>query len=94
MTIQNATARQLMYEWHGGQYSALYQAASSGLVLSFTNLALDCNSIAEPDKAKLLQWIAKRQSHKTRVVFCGREYAVLPWVSRSYFDETQEARTH
>ena len=88
MTIQNATARRLMYEWHGGMSSAFYAAASSGLVASYMALALECDGMQGPDKAKLLSWIIKRQSHKTRVVVSGREYAVLPWVSRSYFGNT------
>lgn len=33
--IQNKTARRIMYEWHGGQWSAFYAASSSGLVASF-----------------------------------------------------------
>lgn len=89
-TIQNATARRLMYEWHGGGGSPFYQAASSGLVASFTALALECDHVDDPkDRKKLLAWIQKRQTNKTRIVVQGREYAVLPWVSRSYFDDTE-----
>lgn len=92
-TIQNATARRLMYEWHGGMSSAFYAAASSGLVASFTALALECETVDDAgDRQKLLAWIQKRQANKTRVVVLGREYAVLPWVSRSYFGNTAGAR--
>jgi len=36
--IQNKTARNTLYAWHGGQWSAFYAAASSGLVESFDAL--------------------------------------------------------
>lgn len=89
-TIQNKTARRMMYDWHGGSGSPFYQAASSGLVASFTALALECDSMEDPkERSKLLAWIQKRQANKTRVVVQGQEYAVLPWVSRSYFGNTE-----
>lgn len=89
-TIQNATARRMMYEWHGGMSSAFYAAASSGLVASFTALALECNSMDDAkERSKLLAWIQKRQANKLRVVVHGHEYSILPWVSRSYFGNTE-----
>lgn len=84
-TIHNATARRLMYEWHGGQGSALYAAASSGLVASFAALADECLSIDEPDRNKLLCWIVKRQRTSMETVIGGKAYAILPWVSRTYY---------
>jgi hypothetical protein len=85
-TIQNETARRMMYEWHGGMPSAFYAAASSGLVASFAQLAAECATIDEPDRAKLMAWIQKRQAKfKTETVVSGRAYRILPWVSRSYF---------
>ena len=89
--IQNKTARRLMYEWHGGQSSALYAAASSGLVASFTALALECDSVDQKDRSKLLSWIMARQANHVQVVVAGRSYAALPWVARSYFGDTKGA---
>ena len=45
--IQNKTARQMMYAWHGGQTSTLYAAASSGLVESFDALLQACEYCRE-----------------------------------------------
>ena len=81
--IQNTTARRLMYEWHGGQSSAFYAAASSGLCASFSALSLECSDITEPDRAKLLAWIMHKQKTAPEVIVQGRAYRVLPWVSRS-----------
>lgn len=79
-----------MYEWHGGMSSAFYAAASSGLVASFAELAAECATIDEPDRARLMAWIQKRQAKfKTEIVYCGRAYRVLPWVSRSYFGSAE-----
>lgn len=84
--IQNNTARRLMYEWHSGQGSAFYAAASSGLCASFEALAAECVTIDEPDRARLMCWIQKRQQTlKIETVVQGRAYRVLPWVSRSYY---------
>ena len=88
--IQNKTARQLMYAWHGGQTSPLYAAASSGLVESFDALLQDCvcmkNDPYYPDDyAKLTDWIKHKQSKaKFEIVANGSSYFVLPWVGRSY----------
>lgn len=82
-TIQNKTARALLYAWHSGQSSPFYAAASSGLVASFAALADECSRIDEPDRAKLMAWIQKRQSRYKEVVIGGRAYAVLPWVGRA-----------
>lgn len=86
MTIQNKTARELLYSWHGEMSSAFYAAASSGLCMSFRALAHECVSIDEPDRARLMSWIAKKQKQcKTTVHVQGVNYFVLPWVSRTYF---------
>ena len=83
--IQHKTARRLMYDWHGGQSSAFYAAASSGLCASFTALALECDGMTWPDKSKLLSWIMAQQK-KNAPLYCvaGQFYAPLPWVSRTY----------
>lgn len=88
--IQNKTARELMYSWHGGSSSAFYAAASSGLVESFDALLNECEVMKDNpdyphDYQKLTEWIKHKQSRaKTKVIFCGSSYFVLPWVSRSY----------
>lgn len=88
--IQNKTARRLMYEWHSGMASAFYAAASSGLVASFVALADECLTMNDPkERQALLNWIQARQTKGVSVVVQGREYRVLPWVSRSYFGETK-----
>lgn len=86
MTIQNNTARRIMYEWHDGQTSAFYAAASSGLCASFDALEYECRGITDPDKEKLLRWIVKQKTRKQNVIIIrGQSYSVLPWVSRSYY---------
>lgn len=89
-TIQNNTARELFYQWHGGMSAAFYQAASAGLVVSYTALATECLTIDEPDRTKLMCWIQKRQAKfKNVVVVNGIEHFILPWVSRAYFPRGQ-----
>lgn len=84
-TIQNRTARALLYSWHGGVSSAFYAAASSGLCASFTALALECDTMDDPkDRQKLLSWIMKMQSQKrAQVCVMNRFYTPLPWVGRA-----------
>ena len=90
MTIQNNTARHLMYEWHSGMSSPFYAAASSGLCASFSELAHECTNIDEPDRTKLMGWIQKRQRKYHEVIIKGRPYAILPWVSKAYFPKVTE----
>lgn len=88
--IQNKTARELMYSWHGGQSSALYAAASSGLVQDWGELLKDCECMKDApdypeDYVKITEWIKKKRSmQKYSVIVRGISYAVLPWVSRSH----------
>jgi uncharacterized protein YbaA (DUF1428 family) len=84
--IQNKTARKLMYEWHSGQWSPMYAAASSGLVESFDALLYDVKSINDDiDRTKLTEWVKRTQAKsKFTIVVCGSSYHVLPWVSRTY----------
>ena len=86
MTIQNKTARQLMYAWHDGQWSMLYQCASSGLCASFDALIVDINRIDDAkDKEKLKAWAEKKKAqHKTDYIVCGTAYAALPWIGRTH----------
>lgn len=92
--IQNKTARNIMYAWHGGQSSDFYAAASSGLVESFDSLLLEtskCILLAENNKdreqlIKLGEWLKhKKAKIKTQVFIQNSYYFVLPWVSRSYY---------
>ena len=77
--IQNKTARELLYAWHGGQSSPFYAAASSGLVASFVALADECMRIDEPDRGRLMSWLQHTQTKAPRVTVGGREYQCLPW---------------
>lgn len=83
--IRSATARRLMYEWHGGQGSPFYAAASSGLVASFELLMSECREIT--DKAarlKLAAWIDAQQKRAPRVTVKGSQchyYHALPWAA-------------
>jgi hypothetical protein len=96
--ISNKTARNTLYAWHGGQCSAFYAAASSGLVESFDAIKDEINKCiraVETTKGytkkdheqliKLLDWIKHKESKaKHKVIAAGTSYFILPWVSRSY----------
>lgn len=82
--IHNKTARRLMYNWHTGQFSALYKAASSGLVEDINNLEYEINRIdCQNDKAKLLEWWKAKKVKLSSVLIINNFYIVLPWVSRT-----------
>lgn len=82
--IQHNTARRLMYDWHAGQWSALYAAASSGLVASFVALSDEVATITDPaDRAALMGWLTRRAMAAPEVIAGARAYRVLPWASRS-----------
>ncbi len=86
--IQNKTARDLLYSWHGGQRSPFYAAASSGLVKSWVELSDECSRIDDPvDRNKLLCWMMQRQRKAPRVCINNVFYSVLPWVSRTYYPD-------
>lgn len=78
--ITNNEARELLYAWHSGQWSPLYAAASSGLVLDIQKLAEGINDITDlVDKAKLFKWFDNaRQNYPLEEVF-GETYLKLPW---------------
>jgi len=87
--ITAKTARKRLYEWHGGQWSEEYAAASSGLVCSFSLLiqGLQAN-YASADKAgkqELIKLIEFLQYHARTsdiaITTDGREYYALPWAS-------------
>lgn len=84
--IQHKTARDLLYSWHSGMSSPFYAAASSGLCASFDALKREAVTMDdEKDRARLIDWIERREKVAPVVVVQGRTYRVLPWVSRSYF---------
>ena len=64
--------RQLLYEWHSGQTSALYAAASSGWVLDADLVDLE---LAEA------QQIAYEAGNSAEVAVLGRTRV---WLQRSY----------
>lgn len=87
--IQNKTARRIMYEWHSGQWSSFYAAASSGLVESFDSLLYEAKSNIQHDTygdmPKLIQWLEHKAAKSKQQVFIRNSwYFILPWVSRSY----------
>ena len=83
MMIRNKTARQLFYAWHGGQWSAFYKAASSGLVDDINQLENEIKSIDCPsDKAKLTMWWEAKKTKASSVLIINNFYLVLPWISR------------
>lgn len=85
--ITNKTARKLLYQLHGGQWSPEYAAASSGLVDNWGdirhNLTLDAqsqNPDLKSDAEKLLLWINEQVKKDTRALTSdGKEYYFLPW---------------
>ena len=88
--IQNKTARRILYEWHNGQWSSFYAAASSGLVESFDALIAEAKSNIPHDTdgemPKLIQWLEhKKEKAKTQVFIRNSYYFILPWISRSYY---------
>ncbi len=80
--IRHTTARRIMYDWHAGQWSPLYAAASSGLVESFVELADAAATITDADeRGELMSWLQRQSSSAPRVAVDGREYRALPWVT-------------
>jgi hypothetical protein len=81
--IQNKTARKLFYDWHNGQFSSLYKAASSGLVDDINQLEYEIESIDCPkDKAKILEWWKAKKVKLSSVLIISNFYIALPWASR------------
>jgi len=81
--MSNAAARQTLYDWHGGQGSPFYAAASSGLVASFELLAQECDEIGDGmTRARLLAWIEVQKERAPRVTVNRSQcfyYHALPW---------------
>jgi len=80
--IRSATARQLLYAWHGGQCSAFYAAASSGLVALADRDALlsELDAItSKKDRDRLRDWLTDQVSKNVRLDAKGRHWIILPW---------------
>ena len=80
-----ATARRMLYDWHGGQASALYSAASSGLVEDSNRLLAEIEDIEPEDDAQraALDWLKGQLVGSKTVEVQGREYLALPWCYRT-----------
>ena len=93
--IRNSTARQLLYDWHGGMSSPFYAAASSGLVADWDALlkeATTCHALPSNTRldrlklSKLQHWLAAWRTRSTLWVnhpADGRTYSALPWSKRT-----------
>lgn len=81
--IDDSTAIQLLYDWHSGQWSPFYAAASSGLVESFSALIRECKEIDEPDRTELLEWIRHQEQTAPEVSINDRTYQKLPWADKT-----------
>lgn len=85
--ITNKTARNLLYQLHGGQGSPEYAAASSGLVDNWGdlrgNITRDAqNPDLKSDAEKLLVWINEQVKKATYAMASdGKGYYFLPWAS-------------
>lgn len=74
--MTNEKARELMYEWHGGQFSTMYAAASSGLVENLQALISECQ-----EEPRLLVWLGTLDLKC--VIVNGSQYLALPWAKVS-----------
>lgn len=77
--ITDRAARAIMYDWHDGGGSALYAAASSGLVKSFPDLYREINTIDKTDRELLTNWLQRWQDTERIINYNGADYHVLPW---------------
>jgi hypothetical protein len=80
--IKQKTARAMLYDWHGGQRSATYAAASSGLIINFEELLREVNQISfTADRDKLTEYLLHQQS-KRRLLTRGHILCLaLPWAN-------------
>lgn len=81
--LSDKVAREMLYDWHGGQSSPFYAAASSGLVESFDELAREARAVSPESYSALSQWIEHQRETAKPVVVQGREYFALPWASKT-----------
>lgn len=99
MTISSQEARELLYDWHGGQTSPEYAAASSGLVISMEqlkesllHLAMQVEHTPNPDPKEVeelhtvLDYLSEQEDEAPRRVVNGVAYIALPW-AKEYLNE-------
>lgn len=83
--IRATTTRKILYDWHGGQWSSFYAAASSGLVEDKEKLLNDCREITDDEtREKLTDWINQqikkgRYWTKASIINPDQVYLMLPW---------------
>lgn len=81
--IKQKTARAMLYDWHGGQWSATYAAASSGLVEDQNALLSELTTISfQDDRNKITEWLLKQIKLNNRAEIFGTDYLMLPWADR------------
>lgn len=94
--IRNATARKMLYDWHGGQWSAFYAAASSGLISHEDGRRIfdECREITDDaTRGELAYWLGHQIKKDKRVPLDARGrritegakpedyYLILPWAT-------------
>lgn len=100
-----AKMREQFYAWHGGQWSAIYAAASSGLVDDVEALQTELRAGAQwcESNPRAQAGCAADARYLRRVADAlpdilstpgvhssdGRTYRCLPWADRSHIKETQ-----
>ncbi len=83
--IRAKTARKIFYDWHGGQWSSFYAAASSGLVEDKEKLLNDCREITDDEtRGKLQEWLLKQIAEgrywtRASITQPDQYYLMLPW---------------
>lgn len=83
--IRSKTARQMLYDWHAGQSSPFYAAASSGLVANWLDLLRECGAIDDAQERDKLREYLKSWQFRAPIVTAsnGKAYPALPW-AREY----------
>lgn len=93
--IQNKTARKLLYKWNHNLTSAMYAAASTGMVASWDALEHEINKLRGRDAFKrgdnmgtiaadkLMEWVAMKKKNtkniKNEYMGIMGIYSMLPW---------------
>lgn len=96
--IRAETARKTLYDWHAGQWSAFYAAASSGLISTddWRRIFDECTSMTdERERRDLSYWLGHQLNHAPVVALDSRGrtldtatahhdqlYTVLPWAEQ------------
>ena len=75
----NEEVRQVMYAWHGGQATMLYQAASSGLVSDWQKFICELYTVKGTDYEYLKAYLA--QAKLKPVTLNGARFTAFPWAT-------------